>query len=76
MKNRKGITLIALVVTIIILLLLAGITMSVVLGPDKLLEKAKHSRIASRYATIIDKAKVRETALTVAFIKNVEGEHQ
>ena len=41
MNKQKGITLVALVITIIILLILAGITLSLVLGNEGLIEKAK-----------------------------------
>ena len=40
LTNRKGITLIALVLTIIILLLLAGISISMIAGQDGILTKA------------------------------------
>lgn len=43
MKNirNKGVTLIALVITIIVLLILAGVTMSVMFGDNNLFEKAE-----------------------------------
>ena len=40
-KEKKGITLIALVVTIIVLLILAGVTISLVLGQDGIFSKAE-----------------------------------
>ncbi len=40
-RNHKGITLIALVITIIVLLILAGVTLSLVLGDNNLLFRAK-----------------------------------
>ena len=40
-KSTKGITLIALVVTIVVLLILAGITITMVLGEDGILSQAK-----------------------------------
>lgn len=40
MKKEKGITLIALVITIIVLLILAGITMILVMGENGLIAKA------------------------------------
>ena len=40
MKNQKGITLIALVITIIVLLILAGITIAMLSGPNGLLTKS------------------------------------
>lgn len=41
LDKNKGITLVALVITIIILIILAGITISLILGEDGLIEKAK-----------------------------------
>ena len=40
-KEKKGITLIALVITIIILLILAGITLSALMGENGLIENTK-----------------------------------
>lgn len=41
MKKEKGITLVALVVTIIVLLILAGVTIGLVLGQDGIINKAQ-----------------------------------
>ena len=41
MKKCKGITLVAVVITIIILIILAGISISLVLGQNGILERAK-----------------------------------
>ena len=49
MKN-KGITLIALVITIIVLLILAGITLSLTLGENGILQKARTAKIDSEIA--------------------------
>jgi len=43
-KNKKGITLIALVVTIIVLIILAGISISLVLGNNGIITKAKEGK--------------------------------
>ncbi len=43
-KLNKGITLIALVVTIIILIILAGVGINLVLGQDGILNKAKEAK--------------------------------
>lgn len=40
MKDQKGITLVALVVTIIVLLILAGVTIAMVMGSDGIFNKA------------------------------------
>ena len=50
MKNQKGITLIALVITIIVLLILAGITIAMLTGENGLLTKSKESAAASAVA--------------------------
>ena len=41
LKNNTGITLIALVVTVIILLILSGVTISAITGENGILKKAK-----------------------------------
>lgn len=43
LKSRKGITLIALVVTIVVLLILAGVSISLVLGNNGLITKSKEA---------------------------------
>lgn len=43
-KNSKGITLIALVITIIILIILAGVSINILFDSDGLIEKAKEAR--------------------------------
>ena len=53
-KSEQGITLVALVVTIIVLLILAGITISAVLGENGLVEKAKKSAQAHQNAVITE----------------------
>lgn len=42
-KNEKGITLIALVITIIVLIILAGITIAAVIGDNGIITKAQQS---------------------------------
>lgn len=42
MKNQKGITLIALVITIIVLIILAGVSIAMLSGENGLLTKAKN----------------------------------
>lgn len=43
-KSNKGITLIALVITIIVLLILAGITLSMLTGDNGILKKAQNAK--------------------------------
>lgn len=51
MKKQNGITLIALVITIVVLLILAGVSMAMVLGDNGILSKAKESKTAMNDAT-------------------------
>ena len=51
-KERKGITLIALVITIIILLILVGITIATLTGENKIMGKAQSAKIQSEKASI------------------------
>lgn len=43
-KNRKGITLVALVVTIIVLIILAGVTLNIVLDQNGIISKTKEAK--------------------------------
>lgn len=43
MKSKKGITLIALVITIIVLLILAGVSISMISGDDGIATKASQA---------------------------------
>ena len=44
MKNNKGVTLIALIITIIVLLILAGIGITMVAGPNGILSRAQEAK--------------------------------
>ena len=52
LKNKKGITLIALVVTIVVLLILAGVTISLLLDENGIITKSKDARNANRSGAI------------------------
>lgn len=43
-KNKKGITIIALTITIIVLLILAGVSISMLVGDNKVLNKSEESK--------------------------------
>ena len=51
LKNRKGITLVALVVTIVVLLILAGVSINLVLGNNGIIAKAKEAQRKSAEAS-------------------------
>ena len=51
MKNNKGITLVALVVTIVVLLILAGVSINLVLGNNGIIARAKDAETKSAEAS-------------------------
>ena len=51
MKNQKGITLIALVITIIVLLILAGVAIAMLTGDNGIITNAQASRSNTAYRT-------------------------
>ena len=53
-KKQKGITLIALVVTIVILLILAGISLNIVLGNNGIITKAQEARTENDHSTVLE----------------------
>ena len=57
-KNRKGITLIALVITIIVLLILAGVSIAMLTGNNGILTQAQESKTRTDKASIIEQVQV------------------
>ena len=53
-KKQKGITLVALVVTIVILLILSGISLNIVLGNNGIITKAQEAKIANNHSTVYE----------------------
>ena len=60
MKNEYGITIISLVVTIIILIILAGITINLTIGEDGLVTKAKQAKENIELAQIEEQVHLNE----------------
>ena len=58
-KSKNGITLIALVITIIVLLILAGVTIATLTGENGLLGKAAAAKEASKKADAIEDIKLK-----------------
>ena len=62
LKSKKGITLVALVVTIVVLLILAGVSINLVLGDNGIIDKAKEAQRKSAEATQNDLIGMNELA--------------
>ena len=69
-KNKNGITLIALVITIIIMLLLAAIAIQLTLGENGLISKANQSKIEQEKSELYDDAKLEYLNLKTKAIEN------
>ena len=65
LKNKKGITLIALVVTIVVLLILAGVTVSLILDENGIIAKSKDARARWNNAQMNEEKNMGEIDKTV-----------
>ena len=74
-KQQKGITLIALVVTIIILLILAGVSIAMLTGNNGVLTQAKSAKENTRVGEVQEKVKLAaQAALTDNLGNGIEKE--
>ena len=70
-RKNKGITLIALVITIIVLLILAGVTINAIVGNESSMEKAKQAKTENEKGNELDLIKL---AVTDAMVKSDDGQ--
>ena len=63
MTNNKGITLIALVITIIVLLILAGVSIAMLTGQNGILTQANSSKTATTKAEAVEKINLALNAM-------------
>ena len=73
-KNKNAITLIALVVTIVVLLILAGVTISLLLDENGIIAKSKDARNTNRAGTIRDEISLWEADKVAS--ENGAGSHE
>lgn len=59
MKNNKGITLIALVITIIVLLILAGVAIAMLTGENSILVRATDAKVVNEIGALKDEASMK-----------------
>ncbi|MBR3255089.1 MAG: type II secretion system protein [Clostridia bacterium] len=69
-KNQKGITLIALVITIIVLLILAGITIALITSNDSAPKKAAQAKIEQEVGAAKDTVGINATMQIEAFYES------
>ena len=64
-KQNKGITLIALIITVIILLILASVTIAIVLGENGLLERAQEAKFKTKMSSIAEEWDIYKLNMTM-----------
>ena len=69
-KDNKGVTLIALVITIIVLLILAGVSIATLLGENGIINKAKLAKEETEKSNVLEKVQIE-----VAGGFNTDGEY-
>ena len=70
LRNKNGITLIALVVTIIVLIILASVSIGLVLGDNGIIEKAKEGKQNTELAKVEEEVQLNEA---VEYLENLGG---
>ena len=68
MKNQEGVTLIALAVTIIVMLILAGVSISALTGNSGISKNAENARLQNELGSIIEKINL---AISESFMDDV-----
>ena len=63
LKNNKGITLIALVVTIIVLLILAGVSIAMLTGDNGILKQSKKAKTDTANAEAVERINMELNAM-------------
>ena len=72
MKNNKGITLIALVVTIVVLLILAGVSISMLTGENGIITQAQTAKTNTRAGTVRDEVSLWKSENRIRSERNEE----
>ena len=63
MRNQKGITLIALVITIIVLLILAGVSIAMLTGQNGVLTRATEAQSDTEVAEVVERMNLELNAI-------------
>lgn len=61
-KKQKGITLIALVVTIVILLILSGISLNIVFSNNGIITKAQEAKTLNSHSTVLESLQIENSS--------------
>ena len=75
MRKEKGITLIALVITIAILIILAGISINILMGESSIVAKAKETRELQKVGELIEKLEIEKGTVATDHLGKVSIEN-
>ena len=70
LKEKRGITLVALVVTIVVLLILAGVSLNLVLGNNGIITKAQDAKLMTRAGSAEDEVELWKSDNYIARTSN------
>ena len=73
MKNQKGITLVALIITIIVMLILAGVSISLVVGENGVLTQAQNAGETTKGAEAKQQVQLAMANLLMQYYGNTAG---
>ena len=73
-KNEKGITLIALVVTIIVLIILAGVSVNLLIGDNGIIKRAQEAGEVYNLATVKEKLQLEVLAMKIENVNMTSSE--
>ena len=76
MKKENGITLLALVITIIILLILAGISVAMITGSNGMIDKTIEAKLETTEAEDIEQIRTSFSAAKIALLKKADGNQE
>ena len=75
MKNNRGITLVSLVITIIVMLILAGVSLSMVVGDNSVLKQASKATISKKLSEIKEEFQVEGLGSSItSYVKRTKRE--
>lgn len=71
-NKEKGITLTSLIITIVVMLILAGVSIAVLIGPDGIIGQAQTAAISTKRAEIKERVEMKINNLNIAKISQQE----
>ena len=71
--GNKGITLVSLVITIIVMLILAGVSLSMLVGDGSVLDQAKNASTATVLGSIKEEFELNKTGRKMKEVVNANG---